>query len=123
MKAFFINPEDIQVVFLESLSFEEDHFYDLYKELISRGAEPVHISNLTKKYHISNAIHIPINWDSPCFFKSDYSGYEIPKPDCKTPSKTYKLYNDLVNKLATALGNGKIDKNDIQAIKRVYGLS
>lgn len=90
MKAFFINPEDIQVVFLESLSFEEDHFYDLYKELISRGAEPVHISNLTKKYHISNAIHIPINWDSPCFIFTQI-------PVCKQQTKTYDLLNKDIN--------------------------
>ena len=63
--------------------------------MISRGGKPIYINKLKKKYHISSAIHIPINWDSPCFFKSDY---EITKLDCKYPSKTYKLYNDLVDK-------------------------
>ena len=91
---FKLKPENIQVIFLESLTINNDPFYEIYEKLISRGGKPIYINN----FHISSAIHIPINWDSPCFFKSDYSNYEIPKPECKTPSKTYKLYNDLVDK-------------------------
>jgi hypothetical protein len=98
MNIFKLKPENIQVIFLESITINKDPFYEIYEKLISRGGKPIYINNLKKKYHISSAIHIPINWDSPCFFKSDYSGYEIPKPDCKSPSKTYKLYNDLVDK-------------------------
>jgi hypothetical protein len=86
MKSLSLKPENIQVVFLESLSFDEDPLYDLYKELISRGAPPIHISKLTKPYHISNAIHIPVNWDSPCFIISDV-------PTCKHQTKTYDLLN------------------------------
>ena len=86
MKAFYINPEDIQIVFLDNFNTTDDPFYDLYKELISRGADPVHISNLKKKYFISNAINIPLNWDSPCFIFSD-----IPK--CRKQTKTYNLLN------------------------------
>ncbi len=86
-----LNPEDIQVVFLESITLNDDPFYDLYKNLISRGGEPIYIKNLKKKYHISSALHVPINWDSPCFI---YSGI----PDCKSPTKTYKFYNDLIDK-------------------------
>ena len=86
MKSFYINPEDIQIVFLESETLQNDPFYDLYKELISRGADPVHISNLTKKYHITNAIHIPLNWDSPCFIFTNI-------PVCRKTTKTYDLLN------------------------------
>ena len=97
MNLFHLEPENIQVVFLESLKINNDPFYDIYKNIISRGGEPIYIRNLKKKYHISSAIHIPINWDSPVFFTQE-SYVVIPKPDCKYPSKAYKLYNDLINK-------------------------
>ena len=86
-----LNPEDIQVIFLESIDIQNDPFYDLYKELISRGGDPFHIKTLKKKYLITNAVHIPINWDSPCFISSSI-------PRCQYPSFTYKLFNDLVDK-------------------------
>ena len=89
MKAFNINPEDIQIVFLESINITNDPFYELYKELISKGAEPVHISQLNKKYFISNAIHIPLNWDSPTFIFSDI-------PTCRKQTKTYDLLNQSI---------------------------
>jgi len=84
------NPEDIQVVFLDSIVLNDDPFYDLYKNLISRGGEPIYVRNLKKKYRISSAIHVPINWDSPCFIHSNV-------PNCKYPTKTYKFYNGLVD--------------------------
>ena len=84
------NPEDIQVVFLDSIVLNDDPFYDLYKNLISRGGEPIYVRNLKKKYHVSSAIHIPINWDSPCFINSDV-------PICKNQTKTYKFYNGLID--------------------------
>ena len=86
MKSFYINPEDIQIVFIDSVNMTNDPFYELYKELISRGADPVHISNLTKKYHITNAINIPLNWDSPCFIFSQI-------PTCRKQTKTFDLLN------------------------------
>ena len=86
-----INPENIQVVFLESITLNDDPFYDLYKNLISRGGEPIYIKNLKKKYLVSSAIHIPINWDSPCFIESEI-------PECKYPTITYKFYNNLIDK-------------------------
>ena len=84
------NPEDIQVVFLDSIVLNDDPFYDLYKNLISRGGEPIYVRNLTKKYRVSSAIHVPINWDSPCFINSGI-------PSCKYPTKTYKFYNGLID--------------------------
>ena len=86
-----LNPEDIQIVFLNSITINNDPFYELYKNLISRGGEPIYIKNLKKKYHISSAIHVPINWDSPCFISSGI-------PFCKSPTKAFKLYNDLIDK-------------------------
>ena len=99
MNLFNLKPENIQVIFLESITIKknDDPFYEIYKNVISRGGEPIYIKDLKNKYHISSAIHIPINWDSPCFFTQD-SSIEISLPNCKNPSKTYKLYNDLVNK-------------------------
>ena len=87
-----LNPEDIQIVFLESILIMDDPFYDLYKELIGRGGEPIHVRNLTKKYLVKKGIHIPINWDSPCFINAS-------PPNCyNNPTKTYYLYNELIDK-------------------------
>ena len=86
MKTYILNPEDIRVVFLESIEIDNDPFYDFYKGLVSRGGEPVHISKLNQKYNISSAIHIPLNFDSP-----DYNSPEIPK--CKMQTKTFELLN------------------------------
>ena len=90
-----LNPEDIQVVFLESMELKNDPFFDLYKLIISRGGEPIHIKSLNKKYHITSAIHIPINWDSPLFIELNIpNGY----PVCKYSTQTYNLLNNLINK-------------------------
>ena len=88
-----LEPEDIQIVFLESMVINDDPFYDLYFNLIGRGGVPIYIKNLdmSKKYHITNAVHIPINWDSPCFILSGV-------PTCKYPTLTYSFYNKLVDK-------------------------
>ena len=67
MELFHLKPENIQIIFLESMTFNNDPFYDLYKNIVSRGGEPIYIKNLKKKYLISNAFHIPINWDSGAF--------------------------------------------------------
>ena len=101
---FNLNPEDIQVVFLESIEIPyytkensenkdipRDPFYDIYKKMISRGGEPIYIKNLKKKYKISKAIHVPINWDSPLYIDVDI-------PQCESSTKAYKLYNDFVDK-------------------------
>ena len=88
---FNLKPENIQVIFLESMTINNDPFYDIYKNIISRGGEPIYIKNLKNKYLISSGIHIPLNWDSPCYLKLEF-------PKCKYPSKTYKIYNNLVDK-------------------------
>ena len=86
-----LDPEKIQIVFLESILINDDPFYDLYKNLIGRGGEPIHVRNLTKKYMVSNGVHIPIDWDSPCFITSH-------PPNCaNNPTKTYYLYNKLID--------------------------
>ena len=92
---FELNPENIQIVFLESMKFKEDPFLYLYKNIISRGGEPLYIRDLKQKYHISSAFHIPINWDSPSFIKSN-----IPREnyDCKYSTQTYNILNKLINK-------------------------
>ena len=87
-------PKDIQIIFLESILLEKvnDPLYNLYKNLISGGNEPIHIRNLTqKKYHISTGYLVPINWDSPCFLVTSISF-------CKYTSKTYYLLNKYVDK-------------------------
>ena len=103
-----LKPENIQVVFLESITIHDDPFYDLYKNLISRGGEPIHIKNLTKKYHISSAVHIPINWDSPCFLFSPYV------PTCENSTLTYKFFNDLIDKyMNIPIFRDSFESNDI----------
>ena len=97
MNIFNLKPENIQVIFLESITIKDDPFYDIYENAISRGGKPIYINTLKKKYHISSAIHIPINWDSPCFFTNSRL-YRIQTPECKNPSLTSKLYNELVDK-------------------------
>ena len=67
MNLFNLDPEEIQIIFLESIEIKQDPFYDIYKNMISRGGEPIYIKNLKKKYKISKAIHVPINLDSPLF--------------------------------------------------------
>ena len=99
MELYNLKPEDIQVVFLQgiTINYEFDPFYDIYKDIISRGGEPIYIENLNNKYIISSGILVPIGWDSTCFFTGDEK-LKIEIPTCKSPSKIYKLYNDLVNK-------------------------
>ena len=82
-----LNPENIQVLFLESMKLNYDPYYNLYKNIISRGSDPIHIRDLnhSKIYHISNGIHIPLNWDSPCFCKTQI-------PNCTTKTKTYDYF-------------------------------
>ena len=93
MHLFNLKPENIQVIFLESIeiNINNDPFYTIYKNIISRGGEPIHIKNLKNKYFISSGIHIPINLDSLCYIEFEF-------PNCKNPSKTYKLYNNLIDK-------------------------
>jgi hypothetical protein len=87
-----LKPEDIKIIFLESYFMKDDPFYDMYKVLISRGGDPVHIRDIKKKFRVSNAVLIPINWDSPSFLT--YSGM----PRCSKPSPGYQLLIDLVDK-------------------------
>ena len=91
MELFDLNPENIQIIFLESMTLNNDPFYDLYKNIVSRGGEPIYIRNLKKKYQISSAFHIPINWDSGAFITNGFQ-------NCKYSTKTYKLLNNLINK-------------------------
>lgn len=87
-----LKPEDIVIVFLESMLIKDDPFYDLYKSLISRGGGPFYIRDLKKEYIISSAVHVPINWDSSVFLTNSF-------PNCgTTPGKAYKLLNDLILK-------------------------
>jgi len=89
-----LTPEDIQIIFLESMVINDDPFYDLYSNLIGRGGKPIYARDLNtnKKYHISNAVHIPINWDSPCFLRSG----GVPNK-CEKPTLTYNFYNKLID--------------------------
>lgn len=90
MKTYVLNPEDIRVVFLESVDIK-DPLYILYEELISRGGSPINIGNLSKKYQISSAINIPIYLDSP-----NYIFPEILK--CKKKTKTFELLDQSIRK-------------------------
>ena len=105
-----LNPEDIQVIFLESIIINDDPFYDLYKNLIGRAGDPIHVRNLTKKYRVSSGIHVPINWDSPCFISASLY-------NCGNhPTKTYYLYNKLIDTYMTPRNYTDLFKSD----KEVY---
>jgi hypothetical protein len=91
MDLFHLNPERIQIIFLESMTLNNHPLYELYKNIVSRGSEPIFIRNLKNKYFISSAFHIPINWDSGAFIIKKFH-------NCKYSTKTYKLLNDLINK-------------------------
>ena len=92
---FNLRPENIQVIFLESMNLKNDPFIELYKNIISRGGEPIYIRNLKQKYYISSAIHVPINWDSPLFIDLNIpNGF----PYCNYSTQTYNIFNNLINK-------------------------
>ena len=95
MYIFNLKPENIQIIFLESMTLKDDPLYILYKDMLSRGGKPLYIRDLKEKYFISSAIHIPINWDSPLFIELN-----IPKgyPNCKYSTQTYNILNNLINK-------------------------
>ena len=88
---FNLKPQDIQLVFLESMIFKNEPFMDFYTKIISRGNKPIYIRNLKKQYRISSAFHIPLSADSPLFIN-------IKAPDCLYSTKTYLLINNLLNK-------------------------
>jgi len=88
-----IKPENIQILFIESMIINKDPFYNLFKNIISRGGKPLYARNLNnnKIYHVSKAIFVPINWDSPVFCKAR-------TPNCLKISKTYKILLESIYK-------------------------
>ena len=44
-----LKPEDIQIVFLESMNLDKEPLYDLYTNIISRGNKPIYIRDLDYK--------------------------------------------------------------------------
>jgi len=83
MKLFNITEDNVQLIFLESMYLKDDPYYEIYKKVLSREGEPIFIKDLNKKYLITSAIHVPLNWDSPVFIKNVNDTY------CKHPTKTY----------------------------------
>ena len=88
---FKLNPEKIIIVFLESMKINDDPFYYLYKNIISRGGTPIHVRNLKKKYHISSAFHVSLNWDSASYNEGTIS-------NCKYQSKSFYFLNKIIDK-------------------------
>lgn len=86
-----LKPEEIQIIFLESIFLNNEPLLDIYTNLISRGNKPIYIRDLNKKYHISSAIHIPIGADSPLFMM-------VNNLNCKYSTITYSIVNKLINK-------------------------
>ena len=91
MYLFDLKPEDIQIIFLESMLFNNEPLLDFYSNIISKDNKPIYIRNLLKKYHISSAFFIPIGADSPLFML-------INSPDCSYSTVTYNIVNKLINK-------------------------
>ena len=88
---FDLKPENIQIIFLESMIFKNENLLELYTNIISRGNKPMYLRELNRNYHISSAFHIPIGADSPLFML-------LNSPECMHPTNTYKLLNNLINK-------------------------
>ena len=88
---FDLKPENIQIIFLESMIFKNENLLELYTNIISSGNKPIYLRELNKNYHISSAFHIPIGADSPLFML-------LSGPECMNPTNTYKLLNNLINK-------------------------
>ena len=88
---FNLPPEKVQLVIYSGIDIPEDPFIDLYKNIFSKGNEIIYMKNLKKKYKISKAINVPYNGDSPLFNRLTF-------PKCDSMMKTYKLYNDFVDK-------------------------
>lgn len=109
MKLLNLSPENIQVLFLESMKLNYDPYYNLYKNIISRGGKPLHIRDLNsnKIYHISKGVHVPLNWDSPCFCKTSI-------PTCTQKAKTYSYFYELIFKymnISTFIDDNNYDEN------------
>ena len=92
MELFNITEDNVQIVFLENMYLKDDPYYEIYKKVLSRGGEPIFIKDLKEKYHISSAIHVPLNQDSPVFIRDINNTY------CKHPTKTYKKLHELIDK-------------------------
>ena len=82
-----LKPNNIRIIFLESINLTYDPFYNIYKYILLGGVDPIHIRELdrNKIYHISNGIHVPMNWDSPCFCLHSL-------PNCSYATKTYNFF-------------------------------
>ena len=90
---FNLSPEEVQIVIFSGIEIQitEDPFYEIYKNIFSGGNDPIYIKNLKKKYKISKAINVPINWDSPPFIDENFT-------NCESATKTYKIFNNFVDK-------------------------
>ena len=86
---FNLAPEEVKILIFEGIEIPEDPFYDIYQNLFS--SKPIYVKNLKKKYKITKAINVPMNWDSPVFIN-------VNKPKCNSTMRTYQLYNDFVDK-------------------------
>ena len=49
-----LDPEDIQIIFLESMVINDDPFYDLYSNLIGRGGKPIYARDLNTNKKVLN---------------------------------------------------------------------
>ena len=88
---FNLAPEEVQLVIFSGIEIPNDPFYDMFKDIFKDSFEPIYLNNLKKKYKISKAINVPMNWDTPTFILMDL-------PKCDSTTRTYQLYNDFVDK-------------------------
>ena len=62
-----LKPENIKIMFLESIIFKNENLYVLYTNIISPGNKSIYLRDLNRMYIIKSAFHIPIGADSPLF--------------------------------------------------------
>ena len=88
---FNLSPEEVQLVIFSGIEIPNDPFHDMFNDIFKDSFEPIYLNNLKKKYKISKAVNVPMNWDTPTFIVMNL-------PKCNSTTRTYKLYNDFVDK-------------------------
>ena len=82
MYIYGLEPENVQLLFIEKCSPEFDLFYPLYSKLISRGGDIIFFNELAKnkKYLIKHSINVPQLDDSPFWIYNSllYCKYRTP---------------------------------------------
>ena len=92
MYIYNLEPEEIQLLFLNNCDLENDIYFSFFNKVISTN-KAIYITNLEndKKYFIKKAIHVPSMYDSPYW-------QEETLPQCKYRSPPFLRLMQLITK-------------------------